>query len=80
MEFVLAGLQCQTCLVYLDDVIVFGLEEEQDGQVKEKQSRMTVWKSNYYFAIFTTLLPYFFMVVKCCVQIEGHCCLCFQIT
>ena len=24
MEFVLAGLQWQTCLVYLDDVIVFG--------------------------------------------------------
>ena len=34
------------------------LEVEQDGQVKDKKSRTTVWKSNYYFAIFTTLLPY----------------------
>ena len=29
MEFVLAGLQWQTCLVYLDDVIVFGRDFEE---------------------------------------------------
>ena len=29
MEFVLAGLQWQMCLVYLDDVIVFGRDFEE---------------------------------------------------
>ena len=29
MEFVLAGLQWQTCLVYLDDVIVYGRDFDE---------------------------------------------------
>ena len=36
MEFVLAGLQWQGCLVYLDDVIVFGRDfEEHPVQLRE---------------------------------------------
>ena len=34
IEFVLSGLQWQTCLIYLDDVIVFGWDfEEHLGQL-----------------------------------------------
>ena len=36
MEFVLAGLQWQTCLVYLDDVIVYGRDFDEHLERLEK--------------------------------------------